>query len=134
MAVAGTVLTMTCVAGFLSVFIWPARALHGPTGVDPPPGSAFRGARWCAGGAGVLYLVVIAGISTPGVGGLFLAVLLFLARIAIIATVGAVAYTGLVWWHRLWSPIHRLHYTVVTALLVVFTVWFAFLDLAGWYL
>jgi len=51
---------------------------------------------------------------------------LILSRIAVIATVGAIAYAALLWRYRIRSPLHRLHYTVVTALLAMFTVWFSF--------
>lgn len=143
MTVAGTLLTVFCVAGFLSTLIWPARARRGQADENVPAGIPLRGARWCAGGASLLYLAVIAGAflqagdpaASPATGGdgAFLFVLLLLSRFAIIATVGAIAYSGLLWWYRIWPLLHRLHYTAVTILLVVFTVWLAFFDLAGWY-
>lgn len=136
MTVAGTLLTVFCVAGFLSTLIRPARARRGQPDESIPAGNS---PPWCP----VVYLAVIAGAflqagdpaASPATGGdgAFLFVLLLRSRFAIIATGGAIAYSGLRWWYRIWPLLHRLHYTAVTILLVVFTVWLAFFDLAGWY-
>jgi hypothetical protein len=143
---ASLALTIGCTIVFVSTLLWPAeyllRRLQGGPARTPETGEKPY-SRWLAGIASLFFLALIVALAvTPHAAGqpLFssagilepvFVVLLFFARLAIVLTVGVIAYTVLAWHDRSWSLWRRVHYTLVAAALVAFTIWLAFFTLAG---
>ncbi len=138
-----TLLSCACTAAFISTLLWPAGHLTRQIQDLALPRRPGQSARWIAGIASLLYLALIVALAAVPAGRgqtLFppggaaeplFGALLLLARIAAVLTFGAGIYAGLAWRGRYWAIWHRIHYTLVAAALIVFTVWLAFFDLTG---
>jgi CubicO group peptidase (beta-lactamase class C family) len=137
------VLALACALVFLSVlivaligFIRDRRRADG----EPAPRGA-RVARWIAVAISVLNLLfLVASIGTVFLGNpvpffgvsLFYRIVLLLALLAAVLTIGALVYTVLAWKDSYWGIVGRVYYTLVTLAAVAF-VWFLhYWNLLGW--
>ena len=136
-------LALGCALVFLSVLIV---ALIGfirdrrRADVEPAQRSA-RVARWIVVAISILNLLfLVASIGTVFFGNpvpfygvsLFYRLVLLLALLAAVLTVGALVYTVLAWKDRYWGIAGRVYYTLVTLAAVAF-VWFLnYWNLLGW--
>lgn len=136
-----------CLAVFLSVFIWPVRAIISGRrklkGRDIP---VFRRtARWIAGSAAIMMLLFVLLLSmmmnqTNLVERFFtsipvplpLILLLAMPVIAAVLTLIVIPIAAFAWLKKYWTIPDRIHYTLVTAALVAFIWWLDFYNLLGW--
>ena len=138
------VLALGCALIFLSVLIV---ALIGfirdrrRGGDREPAARGARAARWIAVGISILNLLflgfsigtVFLGNPVPFYGvSLFYRLVLLMALLAAVLTIGALVYTVLAWKDSYWGVVGRVYYTLVTLAAVGF-VWFLnFWNLLGW--
>jgi len=136
-----------CLVVFLSVFIWPVRAIirkrRKLKEIDVP--ALGRTARWIAGSAAVLMLLFVLLLSmmmsrTNLVEQFFtsipvpppLILLLVMPVIAAALTIFVIPLNVLAWLKKYWALQERIHYTLVTVALVSFIWWLDFYNLLGW--
>lgn len=136
-----------CLAVFLSVFIWPVRAIirkrRKLKEIDTPV--LGQTARWIAGSAAVLMLLFVFLLSTMMsrtnlVEQFFtiipvpppLILLLVMPVIAAALTLFVIPLNVLAWLKKYWTFRERIHYTLVAAALIAFIWWLDFYNLLGW--
>ncbi|MBW2558621.1 MAG: beta-lactamase family protein [Deltaproteobacteria bacterium] len=136
-----------CIAVFLSVFIWPVRAIirkrEKLKEIDAP--ILGQTARWVTGSAAILLLLFVlllstmmsqtnlveqflTSISVPPA----LILLLVMPIIAAALTLFVIPLNVLAWVKKYWTFQDRIHYTLLTAALVAFMWWLDFYNLLGW--
>jgi len=136
-----------CLIVFLSVLIWPLRAIitrrRKLKERDVP--ISRQTARWIAGFAAILMLFFVLLLSmmvnqTNMVERFFtsitvppsLILLLLMPVIAAILALFVIPLAVLAWLKKYWTFQGRIHYTLVTVALVAFTWWLNFYNLLGW--
>ena len=141
------VVKIICLAVFLSVFIWPVRAIirkrRKLKEIDAPV--LGQTARWIAGSAAFLMLLFVlllsmmmnrtnlveqffTSISVPPP----LILLLVMPVIAAALTLFVIPLNVLAWLKKYWTFRERTHYTFVAAALIAFIWWLDFYNLLGW--
>ena len=141
------VVKIICLIVFLSVIVWPVWAIiSGPQALKERDITVFRRtARWMAGSAAFLMLLFVlllsmmmsqtnlverflTSIPVPPL----LILLLFMPVIAAVLTLFVIPLAVLAWLKKYWTPVERIHYTLVTVALIVFMWWLDFYNLLGW--
>jgi len=136
-----------CIAVFLSVFIWPVRAIIRKRGKLKEIAAPILGqiARWITGSAAILMLLFVlllsmmmnrtnlverflTSIPVPPA----LTLLLVMPVIAAALTLFIIPLNVLAWVKKYWTFQNRIHYTLVTAAFVAFMWWLDFYNLLGW--
>jgi CubicO group peptidase (beta-lactamase class C family) len=135
-----------CLAVFLTVLIWPVRAVISRREKQEPDGTVFlRAARWIAGSASILMLLFalllyamihhtplverfFTGIAVPPA----LISLLAMPVIAAVLTLCVIPVAAIAWAKKYWTLGGRIHYTFVAAALVAYLWWLNFYNLLGW--
>ncbi len=137
-------LALSCVLVFLSMV--PVAVIHfvrnrRPIGDRKPAPRGARVASWISFGISVLNLLFLVGLALwfrpmrpselHGIS-LIVEIVMGLAVLAAVLTVGALVYTVLAWKNRYWGIAGRVYYTVVTIAAVAF-VWFLnYWNWLGW--
>jgi CubicO group peptidase (beta-lactamase class C family) len=131
-----------CVLLFLSTLIWPLRAIFNRSPEKPEQDRPSRAARWLAGGSSMLNLLFIVGFASlfsaspteadfiytiPA----WLIAMLTVALIAAILALVSTAFAALAWKNGYWSPLSRVHYTLVVLALLAFVWWLNNWNLLG---
>jgi len=129
-----------CILLFLSALIWPMSLIFNRCPTEPK--KPVRAARWLAGGASVMNIAFLVGLLSLFLAkpadaeflyslSTFLLVLMAVALIATVFTLGSAVFAALAWKDSYWDLPERIHYTLVVLALLAFVWWLDNWNLLG---